>query len=47
MELLEIRKREKEALDKETQAGLKASDKKGKSIKLVEGNVEKERLVSD
>lgn len=46
-ELLEIRKREKEALDKETQAGYKQRDKKLKSIKLVEAQVDKEQLVSD
>jgi hypothetical protein len=47
MELLEIRKREKEALEKETQAGYKQRDKKVKSIKMVEATVEKEQLVSD
>ncbi len=36
MELLEIRKREKEALEKETQAFYKTRDKKVKSIKQVE-----------
>jgi hypothetical protein len=44
---LEIRRREKEALEKETQAGYKQRDKKLKSIKMVEGTVEKEQLVSD
>lgn len=47
MELLEIRRREKEALEKETQAGYKQRDKKIKSIKLVEANVDKDQLVSD
>ena len=45
--MLEIRKREKEALEKETQAGDKQRDKKLKSIKLVEAQVDKEQLTSD
>lgn len=47
MELLEIRKREKEALEKETQAFYKTRDKKVKSIKQVEGQVQKEQISSD
>jgi len=47
MELLEIRKREKEALEKETQAFYKTRDKKVKSIKQVEAQVQKEQINND
>jgi hypothetical protein len=46
-EFLEIKKREKEALERERKEGYKQRDKKLKQVKLIEAEVEKEQLKSD
>jgi hypothetical protein len=45
--MLEIRKREKEQLEKETQAGYKQQEKRNKALHQAQTQVEKEQIKSD
>ena len=45
--MLEIKKREKEQLEKETQVGYKQQDKRNKALQLATASLEKEQLKSD